>query len=190
MRRINLTETQSMKIYEILKKDHLHTKTLLKKLLKVKDDDHAARDQLVEAIRLDLVPHARAEEAVFYNPLREMDAGNDQVMHGYKEHMEAEALLRSLQVLDSVNADWKETAKKLEKALVHHMNEEETKLFKIARRHIDDSEAEIIGAAFLKLKPEIANQGVMSTTADMLVNMMPPRMSKFLGLGTENPISK
>lgn len=179
-----------MKIYEILKKDHQHTKTLLKKLVGLKDDDHAKRDELVEAIRLDLVPHARAEEAVFYNPLREMDVGSDQIMHGFREHMEAEALLRSLQVIDTLNGDWKDTAKKLQKAVVHHINEEEAKVFKIARRYIDDTEAEMIGAAFLKLKPEIANQGIMTTTTDMLVNMMPPRMSKFLGLGTENPISQ
>jgi len=118
-----------MHIFEALMKDHERLKDLLEELIALEESDHESRDDLVQDIRDELIPHSRAEESVFYNSLRALDADKDRVMHGYREHMEAEALLRTLQVEDKLNIGWKATAKRLKDAVEHHIRDEENEIF-------------------------------------------------------------
>lgn len=164
-----------MLIYEVLKNDHDLLKTHLDELLALNEDDDDAREMLVRQIRDDLIPHARAEESVFYNSLRAFDSTKEQAMHAYKEHMEAETLLRMLQIRDKMDVEWKETARKLKDALEHHIAEEEGPMFSLARSVFTDKEAEMMAESFERLKPEVKEEGFMGTTWDMVTNLMPPR---------------
>lgn len=67
-----------------------------------------------------------------------------------------------------------------EQALEHHIQEEEGKIFVLARSILTDHEAEQIGRAFVALKPKIREEGIMKTTFDLIVNLMPPRFSRFI----------
>lgn len=175
-----------MDIYQNLKKDHDVVKKLLNELLSLNDNDEY-RHTIIEKIASELVPHARAEEAVVYNSIRATDADSGVVMHSFKEHMEAEGFLRLLQTKDKVDANWKETATKLKESLEHHIQEEETKVFDQARRLFSDAEAEQISSAFDQLKAEYKEQGVLKNSFDMVVNLMPARLAnKLNGLDT-NP---
>lgn len=171
-----------MKIYEALKKDHDQLKEHLQQLIALNENDESAREILVRQIRDDLIPHSRAEESVFYNSLRAFDSAKEIAMHSYKEHMEAEVLLRMLQLRDKVDADWKETAIKLKTALEHHIQEEEGTIFRIAQGLFTDTEAEMMAQSFERLKPEVKEEGFMGTTWDMVSNLMPPRFKdSFVG---------
>lgn len=165
-----------MQIYDILKQDHEEVKALLNDLIALKDDDEY-RFVLVAEIKSALIPHSRAEEASFYNTLRAVDADKSIVAHGFQEHMEAEGLLRLLEAKDKVNFDWKATAKKLNEALNHHIQEEETKIFTEARKMFSDEEAETIGKTFTSLKPKYVNDGAFKSAADFVINMLPPRLA-------------
>src|SRR5438105_4888777 len=123
-----------MLIYDALKKDHDKIKTLLAKLVDSSEKDKESRDTLIAEIRDELIPHARAEEAVFYNSLRSIDIAKDIVKHSYTEHMEAEGLLRTLQGMEKLDMDWTKTADKLKKAVEHHITEEESKIFTAAKQ--------------------------------------------------------
>jgi hemerythrin-like domain-containing protein len=169
-----------MRIYEALKKDHEGVKNLLNRLVSLNEDQNEEKSRLVSQIRDELIPHSRAEEALFYNSLRLLDETKSLAMHGYREHMEAETLLRRLQAGDMVNADWKETALKLKQALEHHIEEEEGEIFTAAQRLLTDQEAIAINDAFQKMKPEIKEEGFMMNTLEMIKNMMPPRLSDAL----------
>lgn len=176
-----------MLIYEILKKEHEEVKNMLAELISLKQDDEY-RFVLVEEIKNALIPHARAEEATFYNTIRAVDADKSIVAHGYKEHMEAESLLRLLQVKDKTNLDWKATALKLQDALEHHISEEEGKIFTEAQKIFSQAEAESIGDAFLKLKPSFEGDGIVKNTVDMVINMLPTRLADSIrGLDSKNP---
>lgn len=170
-----------MQIYESLKKDHRKVKELLNDLLSLAEEDSEARADLIDEIRDELIPHARAEESVFYNSLREVDAAKDTVRHSYKEHVEAEILLKTLQAKDKINGDWKKTAMKLKEALEHHIQEEEERIFPVAQQVFSPEEAVQFGEAFEKMKPIIREQGFMGTTMDLIANLMPPRFINALG---------
>jgi hemerythrin-like domain-containing protein len=165
-----------MEIYEVLKSDHDELKGLLKDLLALKDDDDY-RFVLIEEIRNALVPHSRAEESVFYNTLRAVNADKKLVFHGYQEHLEAETLLRTLQVMDKLNMGWRSVAQKLLDGVSHHIQEEETEIFNEARNAFTSEEAVAMAEAFNELKPKVREEGIIGTTADMIVNMLPPRLA-------------
>lgn len=168
-----------MDIYQNLKKDHEEVKTLLTELLSLDEKDEY-RHTIIEKIASELIPHARAEEAVVYNSIRATDADSGLVMHSFKEHMEAEGFLRLLQTKDKIDANWKGTAQKLKDSLEHHIHEEETKLFAQARRLFSAEEAEQISVAFDKLKAEYKTHGALKNSMDMVINMLPARFANKL----------
>ena len=168
-------------IYELLKNDHDKTRELLEDLVSLDAEDIEARDEIIQDIRDDLIPHARAEEAVFYNSLRSLTDETETVMHGFKEHAEAETILRTLQLIDKVGADWKGLAEKLQEAVEHHIEEEEDQIFALGRKVLSDEEATAIGSAFERMKPEVREEGFMKNTADLIGNLLPPRVKTALG---------
>lgn len=101
-------------------------------------------------------------------------------MHGYKEHMEAEGYLRTLQAQSKLVGDWKKTAIKLKESLEHHIEEEEGKIFSMSRQLFTQQEAEMMCEAFMELKPKSRDQGMMKNTMDLVANLMPPRFTSSL----------
>ncbi len=166
-----------MLIYDALKKDHVKLKDLLERLVHSADADDQTRASLLSEIHDELIPHTRAEEAVFYNSLASIPEGKDLVSSGYAEHMEAETLLRDLQGMEGVGADWTKMAKSLEDALKHHISEEEGRIFQAARQLLADDEARMMGQAFEQMKPEVSEGGFLQNTLDLVANVMPRRFA-------------
>lgn len=165
-----------MEIYQTLKKDHDEVKALFSELLSLNENDNY-RHTLIDKIASELIPHARAEEAVFYNTLRASDADTGIIMHSFKEHMEAETLLRTLQAKDKIDLDWKKTATKLLEALDHHIQEEEGKVFSLAKNILSTEESHQVEQAFTRLKGEYKNQGAIKNSIDLVINMLPARFA-------------
>jgi iron-sulfur cluster repair protein YtfE (RIC family) len=162
-------------IYDILKHDHDELKGILSRLEAL--DENADPTELVAAVRDALIPHARAEEAVFYNSLREYERAKAKIGHSFREHMAAEALLRTLQVKEKLPLDWKKTVRELRSALDHHIREEEGEIFPLARQFFTDEEAQMLGRAFEELKEKSAEKGFMGNSLELAANLMPPRFS-------------
>lgn len=166
-----------MQIYEALVNDHRKVQDLLSMLVNLTDKDEEVRHELIQKIRDELIPHSRAEEAVFYNSIRAINTAQDLVWHGYEEHMQAETLLRTLQAADKIDAQWKQVAQKLQQALNHHIEEEEERIIPVAKQLFTEDEAEVMCEAFEEMKPEVRESGIVQTTLDMIANMMPPRLA-------------
>jgi hemerythrin superfamily protein len=165
-----------MQIYQLLKDDHEELKTVLDQLIAAESPER--RSDLIAKVRDGLIPHARAEEAVFYNSLREYERAREKIGHSFVEHLSAETLLRALQVQEKVMGNWQKGARKLKEALDHHINEEEGEIFALARQFFTEEEAEMMGGAFERLKAETMPEGFMKTTLELVVNMMPPRFTE------------
>ena len=165
-----------MKIYSALKKDHEKVETLLKKL--IESEETQDWKKLIDEIRDELIPHSRAEEALFYNPIRETEHGKSLILHAYTEHAMAETELRTLQAMESIDIKWTLLAKKLRKDLLHHIEEEEGKVFSAAKIIFSDEEAEKIGTAFEQLKPFVKKQSFVGTSMDLITNILPERLRK------------
>lgn len=175
-----------MVIYEELKKDHRAVLELCDRLIQSADASADQRNSLISQIRDGLIPHSRAEEAVFYNAIRQESDNKSVITHAFSEHVMAEGILRSLQVAGKVDVAWRQTAQKLRDALAHHIQEEETEIFAEAQKIFSTQEAEQIGAAFVQLKPQIEEQGLVGTSLDLIANLLPGRfVSTFKALGVQ-----
>lgn len=168
-----------MNIYEALKSDHRRFESLIDQLLQ---ESKAGNDQwkaTLDELRRDLIPHAHAEEAVFYNALRELDQSKSLVAHSYLEHAKAETLIRALGAAKAIDASWTSMVEKLREDLRHHIQEEENKVFASARQVLSDEEADKIGDAFTRLKSEMAKDAdsVISSQMDLIANLMPSRFT-------------
>ena len=167
-----------MLIYDALKEDHEVLNPLLQQLVESATGSDE-RKALIAEIKQSFVPHARAEEAVFYNGLREIrDPELKKLImgHGYGEHAEVEAILHALSGVEGMSLQGDRLARKLKLELEHHIKEEESEMFAAAQQLLTEEEAEMMGEAFLRLKAEIAAQGEMRTMLEFVVNLMPDRL--------------
>ena len=169
-----------MQIYEVLRNDHRKLQGLLERLTHSADSSADDRKSLISEIRDELIPHSRAEEAVLYNSLRQIEEAKDVVSHSYGEHLEAETLLRTLQAMDAVDANWSSVAIRFRDAINHHINEEETAVFDTAKQVLAKEEAEMMAVAFEKMKPEVREGGFIKNTLELIANAMPVRFSDSL----------
>lgn len=183
---MNATSSVSETIYEVLRRDHDKVKGLLQQLVATENRTEDTK-RLLDQISDELIPHARAEEAVFYNSLREIKPAKELVSHSYTEHAQAEGLLRALQGMAIVNMEWKAAARKLKESVEHHIQEEEGKLFSAAKQLFLEQEAVEMARAFERMKPEVQKQGVMKNTIDMIANMMPARFSDSFRSRNQSP---
>jgi hemerythrin superfamily protein len=167
-----------MNIYEALQEDHRKVSGLLDQLVDASSDENDKWKKLIDQIRIDLIPHSRAEEAVFYNALREFDESKGIVAHSYKEHMLAEVELRTLGAAKMVDANWTTLVEKFSGDLRHHIQEEESQVFAAARKVFSEEEAEQIGKAFIALRADMAKDAnsLLASTVDAVANMLPPRL--------------
>lgn len=176
-----------MDIFSLLKRDHKELELLLEELISLRlDDDY--RYVLIEEIRHVLIPHLRAEESVLYNTLRAIDADRALVFRNYQDHVEIETLLRTLQLMDRLNMDWKMTAERLYQSFLKHMLYEETEFFIDARELFTKDEQDDLGDAFEQLKLKIEKDSLLSNTFDAVVNLVPPRLADKIRNFKENHI--
>jgi hemerythrin-like domain-containing protein len=163
-------------IYEELRTDHQKVLALLDELIASEGAGPEAWGRLVQQIRDELVPHARAEEAILYNALRDIGTAKDVVAHSYNEHLQAEAALRALQVTEAAHVTWVGAARQLRASLHHHITEEETKVFPAAERVFTLEEAAAMGAAFVQMKPGVRADSFAGNTVDLVLNLLPTRL--------------
>ncbi|MET0341518.1 MAG: hemerythrin domain-containing protein [Polyangiales bacterium] len=168
-----------MNIYDALSKDHREFESLLDKLVFASKAGNDQWKPILDQLRRGVIAHAHAEEAVFYNALRAADAAEGIVAHSYTEHAMTETELRTLSVAKAVDANWTSLMEKLRKDLFHHIEEEEERIFGAARKVFNEQEAEQIGAAFTRMKQDMAKDGdsMVASTIDLVANLLPPRFT-------------
>jgi hemerythrin superfamily protein len=167
-----------MKIYDTLISDHRNVEELMQKLVATPEQDHETWNELVEKIRDELIPHSRAEEALFYNAINDSGGDKKVLAHSYAEHAAAEAELRMLQAVNAIDANRTSLAKKLQEDLRHHIAEEEGAVFAEAKKVFTDEDALMLNEAFLRLKPLIKQKSIVGTSIDLVKNMLPEKVRK------------
>ncbi|MDC0721511.1 hemerythrin domain-containing protein [Nannocystis bainbridge] len=136
---------QSPEIYELLAREHEEIVELLHHLAPARG--RIAADLLMR-IRLKLVPHARAEEAVLYRRLAEDPRTAAQARDSAGEHGQVDALLDEMAAMVPRGDAWAARARVLADLVGRHVEDEQRQLFPLARRVLDPQEAQRLGAAF------------------------------------------
>lgn len=145
-------------VFERLKADHRRIRELSKELLRMDDTTSEEALTLYRQLRETVLTHAKAEEETFYEPLRARSAEKDDekihrdVMEGFEEHRVAEFLIHEIDDTAPESEAWLARVKVLTEVLRHHIDEEESEMFRGARKEMTASELRDLGVDFERYK--------------------------------------
>jgi len=143
-----------MDIFDLLKTDHEKVKKVLEQLQQTSSRVTGKREKLLQTLISNFLPHAYAEEQFFYQILLDETSEQEEVYSALEEHRAAKLVLSDL--TDAANDDprWMARLKVLKELIEHHVKEEESTIFKIARKVIDEDRSDSIAKRFKEMKKE------------------------------------
>ena len=136
-----------LQIYDVLKREHEEVGELFHQLEAAKG---AEALELFRQLRLKLIPHSRAEEAVVYPRLLAEPSTADHTREGMEEHKQVDLLLGELEAMTPDADNWSAKIKVLADMVGHHVDEEEGELFPEAHAALSEREAEQMAEAFAR----------------------------------------
>jgi hypothetical protein len=139
-----------MDAIKLMKEDHRRLKALLKDAEHAEDGDK--REGLLAVLRAEMAAHEVMEEQIFYPALKPHEEAKDVVMEGYEEHHVADILMDELMDVRADSDVWKAKMKVLKEAVEHHIDEEESDMFKKARKVMERGQLEDLGRQMASLK--------------------------------------
>jgi len=128
-------------ILDVLRTEHNEVKKLLSEL--VETTSAPTRKSLLKKIKLALVPHVRAEEKIVYDAIIAQKDKNEKTdgEEGYLEHDLADKMLATLgKISNAASPEFSAAAKVLKELVEHHIEEEESNVWKDVRNHFNADE--------------------------------------------------
>jgi hemerythrin-like domain-containing protein len=136
----------------LLKTDHDKVKRLLADLESTTERGVKTREELFATIKGELTVHETIEEEIFYPALKEHPKAKDIVLEAYEEHHLVDTVMAELEGLDVADETWGAKAMVMKENIEHHIDEEETEMFKQARQVFDARELDELGARMAERK--------------------------------------
>lgn len=136
-----------MEATNLLKKQHREVEALFKKALETKEPTE--RLNLFKQIDHNLRLHAILEEEIFYAELKRRVEKSDErleVAEAYEEHGLVKITIESLEKLDPGTEQYQAKLAVLRDLVQHHVDEEESSMFKTAHRVFEKPELEEMGS--------------------------------------------
>jgi hemerythrin superfamily protein len=159
-----------MNIFETLRMDHASLRGILEDLIEKSEDSetrslsNVTADQdwpeLFYELKIGLVAHHRAEEAVLYNKLRSLPYRGELADVKTEEHHLIEELLEDLEEINPADQEWSVRLALLQNQIESHFAEEETTVFSLLQPIVSDVESEKMCSEFESLRNDI-EQGAM-----------------------------
>ena len=137
-------------ILELLKKDHEEVGGLLDRAMKLEGDDASFAD-LAAKIEAALTVHATLEEQLFYPQLRDRSEEGEDKTDVYEAYVEHDVLKHLIALLKSErrrDEAFKAELQVLGENVKHHVKEEESTIFALARELLSEDDRQAIGEKF------------------------------------------
>jgi len=138
-RRAAASKSSQTDALSLLKDDHQRVKKLFKQFEKLDDDQEKL--QLIEQVCTELKVHTQVEEELFYPSVRGLIEEEGLLNEAAVEHESAKQLIEKLDTGDLDEDERDATFKVLGEYVNHHIEEEETELFKQVRKADIDLQA-------------------------------------------------
>jgi hemerythrin-like domain-containing protein len=143
-----------MTILNLLKEDHAEVKDLLEQMCDTTERAAKKRQQLFEQMKTALMAHSHAEDATFYQPLLKDGDDPDALLEAEVEHQVVERLLMDIEQTEPTDEKWLAKVTVLKELIEHHVEEEESEIFKEARKTFDKKELDAMGERFEAAKEQ------------------------------------
>lgn len=136
----------------MLEADHRRFEDMLKRGSETTERGVKTRTQLLKQLTAALNVHELLEEKLLYPALKPHAESHDIALEGYQEHHVADVLTSELRTLTKSDEKWGAKFKVLKESLEHHIQEEEGKMFRIARSVLGRDELTAMGARMTALR--------------------------------------
>jgi hemerythrin-like domain-containing protein len=136
----------------MLKADHDKVKKLLSELESTTERGVKTREELFATIKGELTIHETIEEEIFYPALKEHPKAKELVLEAYEEHHVVDNVMAELEGLDVGDETWGAKATVMKENVEHHIEEEETEMFKQARQVFNSQELDALGTRMAERK--------------------------------------
>jgi hypothetical protein len=138
----------------LLETDHRRFEDLLKRGEETTERAVKSRAEVLDALTGELNVHELIEEKILYPALKGHAEARDIVLEGYQEHHVADVILGELKTLAKDDERWGAKFKVLKENLAHHIEEEESHMFRTARGLFSREELTDLGVRMKALKAE------------------------------------
>lgn len=148
-----------MDILSVIKQEHREVSSMLDKVKDLEPSDPRAAE-LAREIEAALTVHATLEEKLFYAQLKNRaEEGEDKVdiFEAYTEHDVVKHLIALLQSRRRRDERFKAELQVLGESVKHHVSEEESTIFGLARQLLNRDELEEIGEKWQRAKERLAS---------------------------------
>ena len=139
--------------FQQLKKDHKVVAGILAQLKETENEKK--RDELFKKLKEELVPHMKAEEITFYQPLLAKKEAREDALEGVEEHHVSEMVFKELENTPKGEDQWGAKISVFKELVEHHIKDEESKVFKSAEKALDPDEIQAIMKKFDQEKLKI-----------------------------------
>ena len=135
----------------LLHEEHQEVKKLFRDLEKAEGQQAA---QLWSEISTKLRLHEQLEETHFYPELRTDERAKEIVLEAFEEHHVMDVLIEEISRLQPSDEAWQPKVKVLQENTEHHIEEEETELFRKVRKIWDKEKREQVGRQMREMERE------------------------------------
>ncbi|MEP6915657.1 MAG: hemerythrin domain-containing protein [Acidobacteriota bacterium] len=138
----------------LLETDHRRFEDLLKQGEETTARAVKGRTTLLDTLTAALNVHELIEEKVLYPALKSHPEAKDIVLEGFQEHHVADILVKELHTLAKDDEQWGAKFKVLKESLEHHIQEEESQMFRTARGVLSREQLRELGARMAEMKAD------------------------------------
>lgn len=156
-KRAKASKDENFDIVDLIKDDHKPLKELIK-ILKDPDEDFDERKMAFKEFAPLLTAHAKAEERVLYENMKENKDLREEAFEGEIEHNLAELMVEQSRRTRDEDV-WTAKAKVLAELVEHHIEEEEDELLPKFKKSSEKEERSRLGEEYLYLKEKIESGG-------------------------------
>ena len=138
----------------LLKEDHDKAKKLMAELEETTERGVRTREQKWTKLLKELTIHENIEEEIFYPALAEHPKAKDLVLEAMEEHHLVDDIVEQLKDTPFDDEHWATKFKVTKENVEHHIEEEETEMFKVARQVFSKEELDELGSRLEATKAE------------------------------------
>lgn len=144
--------------FDMLKEDHEKVMGLFEQIEEDEEMDVEELGDIFSQIEQELYAHMEEEESYFYPHLEESDEARDKTLESYEEHHVAKLVLNEFKKIAQDDEKWKAKLKVLKELVAHHVKEEETNIFKMAKKALDKEQIQEITEKIAEQKSRLHAQ--------------------------------
>jgi Hemerythrin HHE cation binding domain len=134
-----------MDAFTLLKNDHKKVAALFEQIEPTTERAVKTREEVFGKLKEELDIHTHIEEKILYPVLKQEAETRDITFEGLEEHHVIKMLLAELAGMAVNSEEWTAKAKVLQENVEHHVEEEETKMFKLGREVLTKEQIEDLG---------------------------------------------